>query len=142
MPGYAVLIAVTPPVIIMGIIQLLSLLLSRIRQPRVIAEVISGVILGPSIMGRIPGFTASIFPAASFPMLSLTSTIGLVLFLFLVGVEVDLSLAKRNWRASSLISIAGLIVPLGMGAALGVPLYHQFVDSSVKFGLFILFTGA
>ncbi|EIN10840.1 cation/H+ exchanger [Punctularia strigosozonata HHB-11173 SS5] len=127
-------------VIIIGMTQLLSLLLSRIRQPRVIAEVIGGVILGPSIMGRIPGFRANIFPTDSLPILTLTSTVGLVLFLFLVGVEVDVGIVKRNWRAAGAISIAGLVVPLGLGAALGVPLYHQFVDSSVHFGYFILFT--
>jgi Kef-type K+ transport system membrane component KefB len=71
--------------------------------------------------------------------LSLTANIGLVLFLFIIGLEVDLSLMKRNARASATISIAGLIVPLGMGAALGVPLYNEFVDDSVNFGYFLLF---
>ena len=66
--------------------QILSLLLSRIRQPRVIAEVIGGVILGPSIMGRIPGFKQAIFPDESMDGLTLTANIGLVLFLFLVGL--------------------------------------------------------
>lgn len=47
---------------------------------------------------------------------------------------------KRNVRASLAISIAGLIIPLGLGAALGVPIYHQFGDSSINFGLFLLFT--
>ncbi|KDQ64220.1 hypothetical protein JAAARDRAFT_52200 [Jaapia argillacea MUCL 33604] len=127
-------------VIIIGMTQLLSLILSRIRQPRVIAEVIGGVILGPSIMGRIPHFTATIFPTASMPMLSLTSTIGLVLFLFLVGLEIDVRLIKKNVKASAAISIAGLVLPLGLGAALAVPLYHEFIDEKVNFGYFILFT--
>lgn len=61
--------------------------LSKIRQPRVIAEVIGGVLLGPSVMGRIPGFTTTIFPSAATPNLTLVANIGLVLFLFIVGVR-------------------------------------------------------
>jgi Kef-type K+ transport system membrane component KefB len=120
--------------------QLLSLGLSRIRQPRVIAEVIGGVLLGPSVMGRIPGFNQAIFPAASMPLLTLTSTIGLVLFLFLVGLEIDTRMIKRNIKASSMISVAGLLIPLGLGAALGVGVYREFIHPSVNFGYFLLFT--
>ncbi|THG96362.1 hypothetical protein EW026_g5457 [Hermanssonia centrifuga] len=127
-------------VMIMAMTQILSLILSRIRQPRVISEVIGGIILGPSIMGRIPGFTNAIFPMLSLPLLNLTSTIGLVLFLFLIGLEIDFRVIKRNARSSMLISAFGLIIPLGLGAALGVPIYHQFVDPSINFGLFLLFT--
>ncbi|KZT29364.1 cation/H+ exchanger [Neolentinus lepideus HHB14362 ss-1] len=139
-PNDPIVLWVIQVVIIIGSTQLLSLLLGRIRQPRVIAEVITGVILGPSIMGRIPGFTAAIFPTVSIPMLDLTATIGLVLFLFLVGLEIDFRVVKRNAKASAAISVAGLVLPLGLGAALAVPLYHQFVDDSVNYGYFILFT--
>lgn len=128
-----------PAVVIMAMTQFLAFFLGRIRQPRVIAEVIGGVLLGPSVMGRIPGFTNAIFPAASLPMINLTSTIGLVLFLFLVGLEIDVRIIKRNAKASMLISVSGLILPLGLGAALGIPIYHQFVDPSVNFGYFLLF---
>ena len=124
----------------MAMTQFLSLILSRIRQPRVIAEVIAGVILGPTVMGRIPGFTQAIFPDAGMPALRLTSTIGLVFFLFLVGLEIDTRVVKRNMVASASVSIAGLIVPLGLGTALGVGVYREFVNPSVNFGIFLLFT--
>jgi Kef-type K+ transport system membrane component KefB len=127
-------------VIIITMTQLLSLILGRIRQPRVIAEVIGGIILGPTIMGRIPHFQQSIFPDASIPLLSLTANIGLVLFLFLVGLEIDVRIVKRNAKASGVISAAGLIIPLGMGAGLGAILYHEFVKPTVNFGYFLLFT--
>lgn len=120
--------------------QLLAFVLARIRQPRVIAEVIGGVLLGPSVMGRIPGFTNAIFPAVSFPMINLTSTIGLVFFLFLVGLEIDVRVIKRNAKSSMLISATGLVIPLGLGAVLGIPIYHEFVDPSVNYGYFLLFT--
>lgn len=125
--------------IIIFVSQLLSLILGRIRQPRVIAEVIGGVILGPTVMGRIPNFKKTIFPDESMPLLSLTSTIGLLLFLFLVGLEIDTRILKRNARVSAAVSVAGLIVPLGLGSALGVGVYREFIDPSVNFGHFILF---
>ncbi|KAH9002201.1 cation/H+ exchanger [Lactarius hatsudake] len=125
-------------VIIIGFTQILSLLFARIRQPRVIAEVIGGVILGPTVMGRIPNFTNTIFPPTSIHVLTLTSTVGLVFFLFIIGIEVDISLIKRNARASLAISVAGLIIPLGLGAAIAVPIYNNFADDGVKYGYFIL----
>ncbi|KAM5534796.1 hypothetical protein V8D89_011512 [Ganoderma adspersum] len=126
-------------IVIIGMTQLLALFLGRIRQPRVIAEVIGGVILGPSVMGRIPGFTSTIFPTASMPVLNLTANLGLVLFMFIVGMEIDTRVLRRNARASGAISVAGLIIPLGLGAAIAVPIYHEFTDGSANFGFFILF---
>jgi Kef-type K+ transport system membrane component KefB len=118
----------------------LSLIFSRIRQPRVISEVIGGIVLGPTVMGRIPGFRQHIFPHEGMPFLTLTSTIGLVLYLFLVGLEIDVRIIKKNVIASSAVSVAGLVIPLGLGAALGVALYKQFVSSSVNYGYFVLFS--
>ncbi|KAH9943171.1 cation/H+ exchanger [Epithele typhae] len=126
-------------VIIIGMTQVLALFLSRIRQPRVIAEVIGGVILGPTIMGRIPNFTKTVFPPESIPGLALTANIGLVLFLFLVGMEIDTRVIRRNAKASAIVSVAGLVIPLGLGAAVAVPIYHEFTDGSSPFGLFVLF---
>ncbi|KAH8118650.1 Sodium/hydrogen exchanger family-domain-containing protein [Phellopilus nigrolimitatus] len=119
--------------------QLLSLVLARIRQPRVIAEVIGGVLLGPSVFGRIPNFTATIFPKASIPFLTLTANIGLVFFLFTVGLEIDTRSIRANARAAALISALGLVIPLGLGAAVAVPIYHAFISPDVNFGYFILF---
>jgi Kef-type K+ transport system membrane component KefB len=141
--------------------QLLSIPLARIRQPRVIAEVrnhqchcpqllkltfrnqvISGVILGPTAMGRIPHFSFRIFPPASLPYLNLTATVGLVLFLFLVGLEVDTRIIRRNARTSLAVSAAGILLPFGLGAAAAVPIYNKFIDAEkASFGHFILFTG-
>ena len=73
------------------------------------------------------------------PILNLTANVGLVLFLFLVGMEIDTRVIRRNAKASFAISVAGLIIPLGLGAALAVPIYHQFTDGTANFGYFILF---
>jgi Kef-type K+ transport system membrane component KefB len=90
-------------------------------------------------MGRIPNFTDTIFPQTSIHLLTLTSTIGIVFYLFIVAIELDASVAKRNAKASIAISVTGLAIPLGLGAAIAVPMYHNFVDSSVNYGYFILF---
>ena len=93
-------------------------------------------------MGRIPGFTNAIFPTASLPYLNLTATIGIVLYLFLTALEVDIRIVNRNARSSTIISVAGIVLPFGLGAAAAVPLYHDFVNQQlISFGYFILFSG-
>lgn len=100
---------------------------------------IGGVLLGPTAFGRIPGFTENIFPKPSISYLNLVATVGLVLFLFVVGLEVDPAVMKRNGRNSALISIAGMIIPFGLGAAVAVPIYHEYTDGTKQFGHFLLF---
>jgi Kef-type K+ transport system membrane component KefB len=127
---------------------LLAILLGKIRQPKVLAEIIGGIILGPTVMGRIPGFTQHIFPPESRPYLSLgkrldtvqlysliigtfffsVADIGLVLFLFIIGLEIDVKMVKRNLRTSMIIAGSGMLLPFGLGAAIAVPLYHQFIN--------------
>jgi len=119
--------------------------LSRIRQPRVIAEVIGGILLGPSVMGRIPGFTDAIFPTASIPNLNLIANLGLVLFLFLVGLEVDIRYLLSNWRSAVSVGLAGMALPFGLGCAIAWGLYNEFRDEPgtvhIEFGTYMLFIG-
>lgn len=119
--------------------------LSKLHQPRVIAEVIGGIILGPSVMMRIPGFEAAIFPAAAMPNLSLVANLGLVLFLFLVGLEVDIRMFVSNWRVALSVGLAGMILPFGLGCAIAWGLYNEFRLSegtiSISFGIYMLFIG-
>ncbi|KAH9467506.1 hypothetical protein Pst134EA_011147 [Puccinia striiformis f. sp. tritici] len=91
-------------------------------------------------MGRIPHFSHTIFPTSSIPFLSLVANIGLVLFLFIIGLEVDFKLFKQNWRSAAGIGFFGLAIPFGIGAAVAVGIYNRFVDAStVEFGHFLLF---
>lgn len=90
-------------------------------------------------MGRIPGFTNTIFPVLSMPLLTLTSTVGLVFYLFLVGLELDTRVLKRNLANSAAVSVAGIVIPLGLGAAVGVGVYREFVNPAISFGHFLLF---
>lgn len=141
--------------------RLLAVPLGYLRQPRVIAEgkfiiarggkdkkkllnhfiVIAGIILGPTVMGRIPGFQQTIFPKNSLPFLNLVATLGLIFFLFQVGLEVDLRIVKRDWKQSVSIAVAGMALPFGLGAGVSVGLYKIQNDSSVSFTSFVLFLG-
>lgn len=129
-------------VIIIVLCRLLAWPLRKINQPAVISEVIAGIILGPTAMGRIDGFSARIFPQPSLPYLNLVATIGLVLFLFIVGLEVDLRVMKKGAKLSVSVSLLGLVLPFGLGAAIAKGIYDQFIDpNAVSFGHFLLFTG-
>ena len=97
------------------------------------------------MFGRIPGFTNAIFPTASIPTLTLAANLGLVLFLFLVGLEVDLRLLLSNWRVALSVGAAGMALPFGLGCAIAYGLFHQFrSDPSlvpIGFGTYMLFVG-
>ncbi|CEN62205.1 Putative Potassium ion/proton antiporter (Eurofung) [Aspergillus calidoustus] len=144
-PKNPIVIFIIQAFIIIVLCRLLHWPLSKIRQPRVIAEVIGGIILGPSVMGRIPGFTESIFPQESIPNLNLFANVGLVLFLFLVGLETNLRFLVSNWRIAGSVSAAGMILPFGLGGAVSYGLYHEFRDEPgikhIEFGTYLLFIG-
>lgn len=119
--------------------------LSYIGQPRVIAEVIGGILLGPSVMMRIPNFKASIFPTESMPVLSNVANLGLIIFLFLVALEVDVRLFTKNWRIALSVGFAGMALPFALGVAIAWGLYHEFGGDNetvqVSFGVYALFIG-
>ena len=96
-------------------------------------------------MGRIPGFTAAIFPTAAMPNLNLVANLGLTLFLFLVGLEVDLRFLVSNWKIAASVGLAGMALPFGLGCALAVGLYNQFKTEPdvvhIDFGVYMLFVG-
>lgn len=131
--------------LIIVVCHLLHWPLAKIRQPRVIAEVVGGIILGPSVMGRIPGFQQAIFPQASLPILNLVANLGLVLYLFLIGLETDVGFLLSNWRVAASVSLAGLALPFGLGCALAWGVYQAFRGEAglepIKFQVYMLFVG-
>ncbi|KAK3997779.1 putative K+/H+ antiporter [Cladorrhinum sp. PSN332] len=144
-PADPITLFIIQATIVIALTRLLYWPLSKIREPRVIAEVIAGILLGPSVMGRIPGFTAAIFPAAGMAPFRLVANIGLVLFLFLVGLEINLSYLLSNWRIALSVAALDMTIPFGMGVAVAYGLYNEFASepgtTPISFGIFALFVG-
>jgi Kef-type K+ transport system membrane component KefB len=115
----------------------------RIGQPRVVGEMTAGIALGPSVLGRFfPGVSAYVFPAASINALTVLSELGLLLFMFVVGLEVDLERVLKQRAAVVLISNVSIVLPLVLGIGLARALYPQFAGPQVGFSSFALFLGA
>lgn len=96
-------------------------------------------------MGRIPGFQESIFPTESMVTLNLAANLGLTLFLFIIGLEVDLRHLLSNWKPALSVGIASMAIPFGLGAAIAVGLYDQFRHDPgmvhIDFPIYMLFIG-
>ena len=96
-------------------------------------------------MMRIPGFQEAIFPAIAMPNLNLVANLGLILFLFLVGLEANMKMFMSNWRVALSVGLAGMILPFGLGAAIAYGLYYAFRDDpsmiDISFGVYMLFIG-
>ncbi|KAL9247106.1 hypothetical protein vseg_020571 [Gypsophila vaccaria] len=106
--------------LILLVTRLLAFAFKPLRQPKVIAEIVGGILLGPSGIGRNQAYINTIFPAWSTPILESVASIGLLFFLFLVGLELDLSSILRTGRHSFTIALAGITLPFATGAALSL----------------------
>ncbi len=114
----------------------------RIGQPRVVGEMTAGIVLGPSLFGRfLPGAFAYVFPLSSMPALTVLSQLGLLLFMFVVGLEVDLKGILKQRAAVVLISNVSIVLPLALGVGLATVLYPAFAGAQVSFSSFALFMG-
>jgi Kef-type K+ transport system membrane component KefB len=129
---------------IIGLSRLIGRGARWLGQPLVIAEVVAGIVLGPSLLGQVaPGWMAALFPAESLPGLKLLSQVGLVLFMFLVGLDLDPKMLKGKGKASVAISHSSIAVPFALGAGAGALwLYEALSEPSVPFLSFVLFMGA
>ena len=129
---------------IIGLSRLIGRGARWLGQPLVIAEVVAGIVLGPSLLGQVaPGWMGALFPVESLPGLKLLSQVGLVLFMFLVGLDLDPRMLKGKGKASVAISHSSIAVPFALGAGAGALwLYEKLSDPSVPFLSFVLFMGA
>lgn len=103
----------------------------RLRQPPVIGEIVLGIALGPSLLGLLPGnLDAALFPPEVVAHLNILAQLGLILFMLLVGLEMDVTLLQGRQRAVGTISLASVAVPFGLGVLLALSLYprHNIVD--------------
>jgi Kef-type K+ transport system membrane component KefB len=120
----------------------LGLVTRWLGQPMVIAEMVAGIVLGPSLLGLLwPHAFGTLFPSTSLPVLKMLSQLGLVLFMFLVGLELDPALLRGRRRASVLISHASIALPFALGVGAAWWLRDQYSPKNVAFLPFALFLG-
>ncbi len=136
----AILLAQIVTIILVA--RLFGWLFQKIGQPTVIGEIIAGIVLGPSLVGLyFPEFSAALFPAASLGNLQFLSQIGLILFMFVVGMELDLKVLRDKAHDAVVISHASIIIPFTLGVTLAYFVYTSFAPIGVQFSSFALFLG-
>ncbi|EJG01390.1 MULTISPECIES: cation:proton antiporter [Flavobacterium] len=114
----------------------------KIGQPSVIGEMIAGIVLGPSLVGMyFPEFSAALFPKESLGNLQFLSQIGLILFMFVIGMELDLKVLKNKAHDAVVISHASIVIPFALGLSLAYFIYEIYAPMGVEFSSFGLFMG-
>jgi Kef-type K+ transport system membrane component KefB len=114
----------------------------KIGQPSVIGEIIAGIVLGPSLLGLyFPEFSIALFPIESLGNLQFLSQIGLILFMFVIGMELDLKVLKNRANEAVVISHASIVIPFALGIGLAYFVYYRFAPEGVAFLPFALFMG-
>ncbi len=122
--------------------RLLGMLFRYIHQPPVIGEVLAGIMLGPSFLGRIaPVATTYLLPPSIAPFLSILAQVGILLYMFLVGIEFDPSTLKSRTHTAILVSHTSIMAPFVLGSALALALYERVSTADVPFSVFALFMG-
>ncbi len=134
------LLAALTAVVVLG--RLLGRVFQTIGQPPVIGEVVAGILLGPSLLGAVaPGAYQFIFPASVLAPLGLLSQLGIVLYMFLVGVELNPDVLRGHVHSTVAIAIASIVVPFALGAWLAMSLYSRVSPVGVPLTHFALFLG-
>ena len=114
----------------------------KIGQPSVIGEIIAGIVLGPSLLGLyFPEFSIALFPIQSLGNLQFLSQIGLILFMFIIGMELDLKVLQNRAKEAIVISHASIVIPFALGIGLAYFVYYRFAPVGVAFLPFALFMG-
>jgi Kef-type K+ transport system membrane component KefB len=129
-------------VMIILVARLFGWIFKKIGQPTVIGEIIAGIVLGPSLVGMyFPGFSDALFPVESLGNLKFLSQIGLILFMFVIGMELDIKILKNKASEAIVISHASIVIPFAMGIGLSYFVYNKFAPVGVEFLSFSLFMG-
>ena len=119
-----------------------GLLLGLVGQPVVIGEVVAGILVGPSLLGRVaPSVSGYILPVEVAPYLGLVAQIGVAFYMFLVGLDLNVDLLRRRASAAIATSHASIVVPFLLGSTLALYLYPRLSTSDVSFTSFALFMG-
>jgi len=141
--GNVVVLVLFQIVIVIALSRLMGLACRQIKQPLVIGEIIAGIMLGPSLLGLVaPDLIGVLFPPATLPILNVLSQIGLIFFMFLIGLELNPDYLKGQLNIAILISHVSIVVPFLLGSGLALVLYPLVSDNAVSFTAFALFLGA
>ena len=136
----AILLAQIVTIILVA--RLFGWIFKKIGQPTVIGEIIAGIVLGPSLVGMyFPEFSAALFPVESLGNLKFLSQIGLILFMFVIGMELDIKVLKNKASEAVVISHASIVFPFALGIGLSYFVYNKFAPAGVEFLSFSLFMG-
>ena len=129
--------------IVIGLSRMVGLGFRWLKQPLVIGEIVAGIMLGPSLFGLVaPELAATLFPPETVPFLNVLSQVGLIFFMFLIGLELDPKYLKGNLDIAILTSNVSILVPFSLASLLSLLLYPLLSNASVSFTAFALFLGA
>jgi Kef-type K+ transport system membrane component KefB len=129
-------------IVIIIVAGLFAGLFRRLGQPPVMGEMVAGIVMGPSVLGLFfPEVMTFIFPASSLETLRLLSQLGVVLFMFVVGMELNVQHVREKGSTAVMISHASIIVPFLLGAGLSLFLYRELAPPETSFTAFALFIG-
>lgn len=129
-------------IVIIVLAKTFGFLCGKIGQPSAIGEIMAGIILGPSALGMLfPNFMAFLFPQNSYNSLQILSQIGLILFMFILGMELDISIIKKNPIGTIFISNISILFPFLLGVILAFFIYKKCAPSNNTFIAFALFMG-
>lgn len=129
-------------IVIVVAAKLFGLLFRKIGQPSVIGEMVAGIFLGPSLLGAwLPTTQSFLFPASSLDLLKALSQLGVILFMFIVGLDLNVQHLRMKAHAAVLVSHASIIVPFSLGVGLSLLVYTSLASPNVSFTAFALFIG-
>jgi Kef-type K+ transport system membrane component KefB len=135
----AVLIALA---VVIGAARLVGRAFARLGQPAVLGEILAGILLGPSFLGRLaPGLAARVLPASAIPALEIVAQAGVILYLFLVGLGLEGADVRARRATVTAVSFASLALPFALGLCVAPLLHPQLASETVPFGVFALFVG-
>ncbi len=140
--SHAVSLLLLQITVIVILARLFSIVLKRLGQPAVVGEILVGIALGPSVLGQFfPELGQFIFPVKSLVGLQYASQLGLILFMFVIGLELDTQSLFRQAREATAVSLMSLVIPFGFGVLLAYFIYEGFGGQSATFRAFALFMG-
>lgn len=129
--------------VIILVSRLYGALFRRIKQPQVMGEIVGGILLGPSLLGAVaPEVSAFLFTDQVLPFIDVLAQVGLVLFMFLIGVELDVRLIRGHGEAAAVVSHASIVGPFVTGVVLALGIFTTLGSEEGKFLPFALFLGA